>query len=510
MKSRTLLHGLTAFLCGAMVMVLEMTGSRMLAPYLGTSLIVWTSLIGIVLASLSFGYWYGGILADRFPTPYLLAKLIFAAGLAVALTGGTYTFILEPLSSGKLNLYLAALVAVTALFAVPAALLGMVSPFLVRLTIDDIGSSGRTVGRLYALSSIGSILGTFLGGFVLVSVLKTGTILFLIAAILVLVAFFLQFPKPKFPNREAATILTLLFVIAGGWYQVFGNSLLPEGIHRETPYNHIRVYDHPVWVHDSVEDQWRSSPGRSYQTDPGNFSQATMIIGHPDRIAGQYLRYADLAFFYRPEIRSVAVIGGGGYCLPKYLLVTRPEVEVDVIEIDPGVTAVAKEFFELKDDPRLHIFHEDARRFLRRTRNDAKKYDFLFGDAFNSHYGIPFHLLTKECLEEISHRLNDDGIYMVNIIASAEGPKRKLFQAFHRTLSEVFPRTEIFMVDGPARGANIQNIVFVGFKGKRELPDPQTAPTELRRNLNHRWTKPVPQTIPPLLDALAPVEWYLL
>ena len=497
MKFCSLLHGLTAFLCGAMVMVLEMTGSRMLAPYLGTSLIVWTSLIGIVLASLSFGYWYGGILADRFPTPHLLAKIIFAAGLVVAAVGGSYTFILEPLSSGKLNLYLAALIAATALFAVPGALLGMVSPFLARLTIDDIGSSGRTIGRLYALSSIGSILGTFLGGFVLVSLLKTGTILFSIAAVLVLVAFFLQFPKPKIPNREATIILVPLFVVAGGWYQVFGDSLLPDGIHRETSYNHIRIYD-------SAEGRMRS-----YQTDPGDYSQATMIVGHPEAIAGRYLRYVDLAFFFRPEIRNVAVIGGGGYCLPKYLLATRPEVDVDVIEIDPGVTAVAREFFELKDDPRLRIFHEDARRFLRRTKNETKKYDFLFGDAFNSYYGIPFHLLTKECLEEIASRLSDDGIYMVNIIASAEGPKHKLFLAFYRTLSEVFPRIDVFLIAGPQHGEIVQNMVFVGFKGNRELPDPSAAPVELQPLFHQRWVKEVPQTVPPLLDELAPVEWYL-
>ena len=496
-QSRSLLHGLTAFLCGAMVMVLEMTGSRMLAPYLGTSLIVWTSLIGVILASLSFGYWYGGILADRFPTPRLLANIIFAAGVVVAVVGGSYTFILEPLSSGKLNLYVAALLAVTVLFAVPGALLGMVSPFLARLAIDDVGSSGRTVGRLYALSSIGSILGTFLGGFILISLLKTGTILFLIAAVLVLVAFFLPFPTPKIPNREATVILVPLLAVAGGWYQVFGDSLLPDGIHRETSYNHIRIYD-------SLEGRVRS-----YQTDPGNYSQATMIVGRPGVIAGRYLRYAELAFFYRPEIRSVAVIGGGGYCLPKYLLATRPNVEVDVIEIDPGVTAVAREFFELTDDPRLRIFHEDARRFLRRTRNDPQKYDFLFGDAFNSYYGIPFHLLTKECLEEISSRLNDDGLYMVNIIASAEGPKHKLFQAFHRTLSEVFPRVDVFAIESPTRGDCVQNLVFVGFKGTRELPDPSTAPPEQRQSLNQRWAKPVPQTVPPLLDALAPVEWYL-
>jgi len=503
-----ILYGLTAFLCGAMVMIIEMTGSRMLAPYIGTSLIVWTSLIGVVLASLSFGYWYGGILADRYPSQHLLAKLVFAAGLFAALVGGTHTFILEPISSGTLNLYVASLLATTVLFAVPAALLGMVSPFLARLSLDDIGNTGRTVGRLYALSGIGSILGTFLGGFVLVSWLKTGTIFFTVAIVLILVAFFLQFPKPKVPNRETTAILVLLFAVAGCWYQAFGYSLLPPGIYRESVYNHMRVYEHPVHIH-YHGGIVRSYPGRSLQTDPGNYVQATMLVGQPTILNSRYLRLADIAFFYRPDIRNIAVLGGGGYILPRYFLVTRPNVEIDVIEIDPGITAIAREFFELENDPRLQIFHEDARRFFRRTRNDPKKYDFIFGDVSNSSYSIPFHLMTKESVEEISYRLSDDGIYMVNIIASAEGPRQKLFQAYHRTLSEVFPRTKVFMTRDPNCGQDFQNIILVGFKGQRELPDPSTASEAIQRLLNQRWTKPIPKTVPPLLDALAPVEWYL-
>ncbi len=491
-------HGIAAFLCGAAVMVLEMTGSRMLAPYLGTSIIVWTSLIGIVLAALSFGYWYGGILADRYPSASVLSKLIFAAAVVIAVVGGSYTFVLQPLSSGKLNLYIASLVSATILFAVPGALLGMVSPFLARLAIGDVESSGRAVGRLYAISSIGSILGTFLGGFVLVSVLKTGTILFLIAAVLVSVAFMLRTVKQKFPDLGGTVVAVLLCVLSGAWYQTFGDGLLPEGIHYETPYNHIRVFD---------TYQGRI---RAYQTDPGEYSQTNIIVGRPETLLCRYAKYADLLFLYNPNARHVAVLGGGGYCLPNYFLATRPNIDIDVVEIDPGVTEIAKKHFGLVDDQRLHIFHEDARRFLRRTRtSNDYKYDLIFSDAFNASYNVPFHLLTKECLTEISDRLDDDGIFMVNIIASATGPRKQFFQAFHRTASEVFPHVDAYMIDDHQQGKSFQNIVFVAFK-RDDIPaidDPSASYADL---LRRRWTQPVPHDVPPFLDALAPVEWYTI
>ncbi len=496
-----------SFLCGAMVMVLEMTGSRVLAPYLGTSLIVWTSLIGIVLASLSFGYWYGGIVADKYPQSALLAKIIFAASVFIAVVGFSYPFILKTLTAGRTNLYTLAIVSSVVLFAVPGALLGMVSPFVVRLAIQDIGSSGKIVGRLYALSSIGSILGTFLGGFILISFLKTGTILFLIAAVLVLVAWMVQGQKPAFPDQKTALILVAVFLGGGGWFHIYGNSLLPDGLHWDTPYNHIRVYDssNRVWRH--------------LQTDPGTTCQSFMINDRPNELVSRYCEYNELAFHFHPDLRNMLVIGGGGYGLPKNILTNRENVNVDVVEIDPGITKVAHDWFHLTDemlaDPRLRIYHEDARRFLRRMKSEIEtgsqpKYDLVFGDAFNSHYNIPFHLTTKEYMQEVSACLSDDGIFMTNVISSLGGEKCKLFQGFHRALTEVFPQVEVFFVGDPTRENELQNIVLVGFKKPYDLKVDANAPPKVVSQMKHRKKVTVSQTVPPLTDAFAPVEWYVL
>ncbi len=492
--------GLVSFVCGTMVMVLEMTGSRMLAPYLGTSIIVWTSLIGIVLASLSFGYWYGGIFADKYPDPRVLGKIIFVAAILIALVGGGYTFVLGPLSSGKTSLYVSAVSAALVLFAVPGALLGMVSPFVARLALDDLGSSGTIVGRLYALSSIGSILGTFLGGFVLITLLKTGTILFLIAAVLLGVTLLLLDFSRQRSSLTTAMVLIPLFFFCGGLYQVYGNKLLPTGYHEETPYNHIRVYETD------------GGKVRAMQTDPGGAAQSFMFVDRPTELVSRYVKYNELAFYGKPDIKRVLIIGGGGYCIPKNLLATRPEVEIDVVEIDPGITAIARRFFALEDNPRLRIYHEDARRFLRRMKMEQgeRKYDFIFGDAFNSAYNLPFHLTTKEYMQEVFEQLSEDGIFMTNIIASTGGRKHRLFRGFYQALAEVFPQVEAFSVHDPNEEIETQNIVLLGSKKKFSLEVSPETPPRIAEFMNHRYTRSIPKDTPALTDAFAPVEMYVL
>ena len=152
---------IAVFLCGAVVMVIELTGSRVLAPYLGTSLVVWTSLIGIILASLSIGYWWGGRLADRRPEARLLGRIILLSAFATAFMVLIKTFVLGFLQARSGGLHLAAMSATLLLFAPPSILIGMVSPFAVRLKLEDTQTSGQTAGKLYAISTIGSISGTF-------------------------------------------------------------------------------------------------------------------------------------------------------------------------------------------------------------------------------------------------------------------------------------------------------------------------------------------------------------
>ncbi|MBQ4469664.1 MAG: fused MFS/spermidine synthase, partial [Synergistaceae bacterium] len=160
---------LTSFFSGAATMILELTGSRLVAPFFGTSLIVWTALIGIIMTSLCIGNWLGGSMADRTPEGKLLGRILLFAAVIIAITAFASNFILTKLQELELNLYMSSVIASVIIFSPASLLLGMVSPFVVRLALENVDSSGAVVGRLSALNSAGSILGTFLGGFVLIS-----------------------------------------------------------------------------------------------------------------------------------------------------------------------------------------------------------------------------------------------------------------------------------------------------------------------------------------------------
>ena len=173
---KTLLE-LIVFICGAVVMIFEIVGSRILGPYIGTSIFVWTSLIGIILASLSLGYWFGGKMADKNPSYKQLAWIIIIAAFFIGLTITGKDSLLNLLSRQFTGIRIQAVVSTIFLFAPASVFLGMVTPYAVRLKIKDVQSSGRTVGNLYAISTIGSIIGTFLAGFVLIPFLGTNNIL---------------------------------------------------------------------------------------------------------------------------------------------------------------------------------------------------------------------------------------------------------------------------------------------------------------------------------------------
>ena len=224
---------LSSFLCGACVMVLELAGSRVIAPYMGTSLVVWTSLIGIIMLSLTLGYWLGGVVSDRCPRPELLSNIIGAAAVVTIIVALAADPLLSALSGGVRNVYAASVIASALLFSVPSALLGMVSPFIVRLAMQSVASSGGTVGKFSAMSSAGSILGTFLGGFVLISFFSSLTIIFMVAFVLGLVAVLLRGASSK-AARAPHAVIVIAAVLLGGLSEVNMLFMKPDGIVLET------------------------------------------------------------------------------------------------------------------------------------------------------------------------------------------------------------------------------------------------------------------------------------
>lgn len=492
---------LIAFVSGALVMVLEMVGARVMAPHLGTSVIIWTSLIGVVLACLAMGSWLGGRIADRTVSRSRLATILAWAGCGSVLTGLFHSTVGSVVTEFVPNLHVAAVVCAVVLLAMPATFFGMVTPYIIRLRMADLASSGRTVGNLYALSTMGSILGTFLGGFVLVSwfdsthiLLGTGVGMFMLSLLASL--------RPM-GGRVALLVLACL----GGWgvssYDAFQLAAGgPRAI--ETPYNHIRVVR-------GIDHEGR--PLLCLATDPGRF-QSAMYEDDPTGLALPYTRFFALGPFLRPDATNVLMLGGGAYSVPRWLLAGRSSLaastlQVDVVELDPGMTRVAKEHFGLVDDPRLRVFHEDARTFC--NRNTAQ-YDLVFVDVFGSCYTVPFHAGTLEAVASMRRAVRDDGVLIMNVIASLEGDAGQLFQSIHAGLSRHFAEIHVFAVTDPGNTSVVQNLMLVALPTPRsdlvmrfaEPADAALAPLFLAR-----MTSSIPFT-EPLRDSFSPVERYSL
>ena len=497
------------FCSGALVMVLEMVGSRVLAPHLGTSLIVWTSLIGVVLGFLALGAWIGGRLADARLARRHLAKILAAAGVASLVTAVLHREVGHAVASAISNLYVGTVVASICLLAVPALFFGMVSPYVIRLSLERLDNSGRTVGRLYALSTAGSIVGTFLGGFVLLSWFSTTQILFGVAGGMLLLAL-AAYPR-------GTVLVTLLGVIwAGGAWVAHTRGDLWTGAWPctkivESPYNTLIV----------MEGLLKESPRkmRFLSTDPGS-CQSGIYIDAPDVLALSYTHFYGLGTSLKPDAKRVLMLGGGGYSVPRWLLANKsglaPEnLKLDVVELDPGMTATARAHFGIPDDPRLSIIHQDARVFLNHNR---EAYDLVFVDVFGSWYSVPFQMGTVEAMAELRRSVAPGGMVIMNIISALEGDKAKLYAAITGSMRAHFPEIHTFAVRDPLKRQEVQNIMVLAFAEPR--PDlakllqsrPPDAPGDAR-TLTHMLARRVEvgqSSIPPLTDAYAPVERYVL
>jgi spermidine synthase len=198
------------------------------------------------------------------------------------------------------------------------------------------------------------------------------------------------------------------------------------------------------------------------------------------------------------------MLGGCAYSYPKDFLKRFPNAHMDVVEIDPVMTELAKKYFRLKEDARLTTYHEDARRFLNRS---DKTYDVIYGDAFNSISSVPFQLTTKEAIQREYDLLNDGGVVLANLISSIDGTSGKFLRAEYATYRSIFPQVYLFPVAFPENGARVQNILLVAIKSDVS-PLFESKDSELAEYLKHRWQKEVKNDLPILTDDYAPVDYY--
>ena len=493
---------LISFFSGAATMILEMAGSRIVAPFFGTSLIVWTALIGIIMTSLCLGNWLGGSMADKRPEGKLLGRILMFTAIIIAVTAFVSNYVLTVLQALRLNLYSASVFSSLIIFAPSSILLGMVSPFVARLAMQNVNSSGAVVGRLSALNSAGSILGTFMGGFVLISLFPSGVILMFVASFVALLSVFAY--TAAWRKIISVIIFMLLF---GGAYgtKIYGLPFSPIGTQIDTQYNHLSIVE-------SI-DRRNARRVRVLVTDP-EATQSLMYTDNPSELVNEYTKFYDLAFHYKPDTKKILMLGGGGYSVPKYLLASSRDISIDVVEIDPGVTQAARDYFELKDSPNLRIFHEDARTFLNRAIDDGLgEYDAIFMDTFSSAIVIPFQLTTIETASKLRNLLKPDGVLIVNIISALYGYKSGVFHGIYKAFSNSFNTMMIFPVltSEPKYSSILQNIILVATGDNISAVQP-TPDAKYSKLLKHQWLDPFTPdpNVPAFTDAFAPVERYAL
>ena len=443
------------FLGGAEQMSLEMVGSRVLAPYFGTSIFVWGSLIGVFLAALSVGNFVGGRLADRRPEPAVLAGYLAAAAILVLSVPFAAAPVNSWLDARFADPRLGSLLSTLTLFAVPSVLLGMVSPYAIRLEARSVTGMGNTAGMLYALSTAGSILGTFATAFVLIPAMGVRNILYFLGASVLLLSALGYLAGAR---RSRALVLALVAVpfLASSllWSGIgvpsprhTGTGLAAESIllEKDTLYHHMVVAETNGIRYLGFDD---SIQGGMYVDDPG-------------KTPVEYVPRMTLGLVLQPKPERALLVGLGPAALPKLLLSAYPNLRLDVVEIDPDVVKVAKDYFYLPAVSNLKVHTVDGRDFLKSTRT---AYDLVFLDAYYAS-SIPFHLTTREFLDEVKAKLAPGGVVVANVIGAVTGDQSRLFRAMYRTFRSVFPGVYVFL-DQPNSYAT-QNLILVASREAR-------------------------------------------
>ena len=439
-------------------MALELLGSRLLAPVFGSSIFVWGSLIGVVLSALSAGYYLGGKLADIKPNFNILSIVIFIAGLMVLSLPATAPPTFDLAIRLSLGERYAPLLATTILLGPPSVLLGMVSPYAIRLVAESFETLGKASGNLYALSTVGSIVGTFLTVFLLIPLFGVNKIVFLLGVVLLIVAFLglsyrfkflvllvliiLPFAAPYMVSRQL-TVATYTLALGDTIYET------------DTPYHHLVVAD--------AYDPSTQTTTRFLIMDDNLHS--AMDLQNPNRTVFPYTDYFHVGLLLNPNVTRVLFIGGGGFTGPKAFLRDYPNVTVDVAEIDPEVVRVAEQYFAVNaSNPRLHIYIDDGRVFLQATK---QRYDLIVLDAYSRSY-VPFHLMTLEFFKLVDSHLTSNGIVISNLISGTTSSNDQLLTAETTTMNQIFPNVYTFAVQG-ASDTDPQNVIIVATLSTRRL-----------------------------------------
>lgn len=490
------LYAVVVFVVSAVLMILEITAGRLIAPYVGMSLYTWTGIIGVVLAGLSLGSWLGGVAADGGAGRLSVAVYLMVSGLLSIAVLLVLTWLAPILGQLSLGLVGVSLGLATGLFFLPSVALGMLSPLLTALALESHPRPGRVLGRMHALSALGGICGTFAAGFWLIQTFGTRDILIAVGAISFLCALpflFMQSRKKLGLGLMAgALLLGLLLTGAASARNGFENPCYEESAYfcirvddasADAPFGEARALVLDYLLH-----------GINHREEPG------MLIA-------PYVHLVDelaLGFFgERAHSARYLFLGGGAYTHPRAVHSLSPEAIVVVAELDPAVTEVAREQLYV-DTQGMEILHQDARAAIKSMQ--PASFEVIIGDVFHD-ISIPFHLLTSEFFAEAKTVLTPDGVMLLNIVDIY--PSGRLVQSVVRTLKTQFAEVHVFVEVVPQLPERLTYVISA---------TDRPAPPEFvyaQRGFERQWrrvtgtvttTEPGTEPAPVLTDDFAPIE----
>ena len=451
MKKYTL--EITVFICGAIGMILELIAARVLSPYVGSSNLIWTTIIGVMLISMSIGYWLGGKRADKDPNINNLSTTILLGALTTSLIPIFETVLVKNFANISDNLVLIALVTSAIIFGIPSFVMATVSPFAVKLRDKEYSNVGEISGTS-SLSTIGSIFGTFLAGFFLIPTFGVRAIVFGTTVVLLILSITLYENKTRKFYMMIAIIAIAIFS-----FQTIGKVIYDRAnpdVIEDVDSEYSRILIKQVSANDTT-----------YKTMQVENGLESYIDEETGEMGARYLYYYDLADYYLKDFKSTLMIGGAAYTYPTHYLDKYEDKTIDVSEIDQKMTELAVEQFNLDiNNERLNIYHQDGRRFLNTTDN---KYDVILIDAFKG-LNAPFELTTYEAMKNARNILNDNGMVITNIISSVTGEDSDFIKYEYSTYKKVFDDVKVFKVRDVDDNLN-QNLILIGFKGNTNIDD---------------------------------------
>jgi spermidine synthase len=449
------------FIASFCTLVIEMVAGRILAPFVGVSIYTWTSIIGVILSGISIGAYIGGKLVDRFPSRKTLGILLLLSGISaltiIPLTQfvASYRF--------PVSLMIRIFMVTSIIFFIPSCILGTISPVVVRLTLKSLENAGNVIGKIYALSTLGAIIGTFITGFFLISWMGTRTIILLIGAILIFIAIL---SGPWLKRKGSMTLFVIISIVVACPALWAAKGFLHKISLNDGTYYYYKESDYYTIKLTKTTGSDEKTQLEAMILD--NLIHSYINLDNPLHVEYEYERiYADVLkwkFKQDGEFKSLT-IGGGGYTFPRYMEITYPKAHIDVVEIDPQVTQVVYEQLAMPKNTKITTYNTDGRWYVMNCKN---KYDLVFTDAYND-LSIPYHLTTKEFAVQIQSIMNPDAILMSNIIDNFQ--KGAFLPSYIKTLREVFGQKNVYLisVNPNFRETHISTFIVLASNGNLDI-----------------------------------------